>query len=385
MNAMNPQVRPGSEMLYVTERSCVKSGIQITVYPQESGSAEEVSAALCPVVVRQEFLYIHRVDLNLHEQHQSCIPSIQNSDPCTCENKTGKTTLYAAGASVALHAHLASSLVLNQNTGPSNSARPPSTSLTRSRARLAPSRPHRRELLPASALQEPHPSAPTRLRRIPQPTLVRLKVGLRPTPTPPRAFDQKGSSRATRTCQPSRWPVRGERTSRRARTPARGVAGRMAFLDYAGSAGSYAFSAGTSRALGARLALVRPGDPCATRQRTDPPRLRSATAFVFRPDASSSRVPAGLSKSTRRQGAILSNAGSSSSSSSSDSSSPTSSPPTDDDSSSFSAEGKPEGEIMCDSINQEEDLYRILGITKLAKVEDVRRAFLGRSRVCHPE
>lgn len=87
MNAMNTQVRPGSEMLYVTERSCVKSGIQITVYPQESGSAEEVSAALCPVVVRQEFLYIHRVDLNLHEQHQSCIPSIQSSDPCTCENK----------------------------------------------------------------------------------------------------------------------------------------------------------------------------------------------------------------------------------------------------------------------------------------------------------
>ena len=48
-------------------------------------------------------------------------------------------------------------------------------------------------------------------------------------------------------------------------------------------------------------------------------------------------------------------------------------------------ETKSEGEEMVDAILVEEDLYRILGITRKAKGEEVRRAFLGRSRICHPE
>ncbi|KAM0790910.1 hypothetical protein ACM66B_004217 [Microbotryomycetes sp. NB124-2] len=36
-------------------------------------------------------------------------------------------------------------------------------------------------------------------------------------------------------------------------------------------------------------------------------------------------------------------------------------------------------------INETEDLYKILGVNKKAKTEDIRRAFLGRSRICHPD
>jgi curved DNA-binding protein CbpA len=40
---------------------------------------------------------------------------------------------------------------------------------------------------------------------------------------------------------------------------------------------------------------------------------------------------------------------------------------------------------LVDRINNEEDLYRILGVARKAKTEEIRRAFLGRSRLCHPE
>ncbi|KAM0750818.1 DnaJ-domain-containing protein [Meredithblackwellia eburnea MCA 4105] len=50
-----------------------------------------------------------------------------------------------------------------------------------------------------------------------------------------------------------------------------------------------------------------------------------------------------------------------------------------------SSSGKSEGEEMCDTINEEEDLYRILGVPRKSKVEEIRRAFLSRSRVCHPD
>ncbi|KAK4047332.1 hypothetical protein OIV83_005510 [Microbotryomycetes sp. JL201] len=36
-------------------------------------------------------------------------------------------------------------------------------------------------------------------------------------------------------------------------------------------------------------------------------------------------------------------------------------------------------------INETEDLYQILGVNKKAKSEEIRRAFLGRSRICHPD
>lgn len=40
---------------------------------------------------------------------------------------------------------------------------------------------------------------------------------------------------------------------------------------------------------------------------------------------------------------------------------------------------------MVDEMNLEEDLYKILGVHRRAKTEEVRRAFLNRSRICHPE
>lgn len=38
-----------------------------------------------------------------------------------------------------------------------------------------------------------------------------------------------------------------------------------------------------------------------------------------------------------------------------------------------------------DAILGEEDLYKILGVRKTAKNEEIRRGFLNRSRTCHPE
>ncbi|GAA5930284.1 uncharacterized protein JCM15063_004764 [Sporobolomyces koalae] len=44
-----------------------------------------------------------------------------------------------------------------------------------------------------------------------------------------------------------------------------------------------------------------------------------------------------------------------------------------------------EGEELVDSINQTEELYAILGVGKRAKQEEIRRGFLSRSRICHPD
>lgn len=40
---------------------------------------------------------------------------------------------------------------------------------------------------------------------------------------------------------------------------------------------------------------------------------------------------------------------------------------------------------MVDAINDERDLYRVLGLTRGAKTEEIRRAYIARSRICHPE
>ncbi|KAK0553550.1 hypothetical protein OC846_002471 [Tilletia horrida] len=40
---------------------------------------------------------------------------------------------------------------------------------------------------------------------------------------------------------------------------------------------------------------------------------------------------------------------------------------------------------VIDSIIAEQDLYKVLGIRKNAKADEIRRAFLNRSRVCHPD
>ncbi|GAA5889997.1 hypothetical protein JCM6882_009193 [Rhodosporidiobolus microsporus] len=44
-----------------------------------------------------------------------------------------------------------------------------------------------------------------------------------------------------------------------------------------------------------------------------------------------------------------------------------------------------EAEDLVDVVNEEEDLYAILGVGRRAKTEEIRRAFLGRSRVIHPD
>jgi hypothetical protein len=40
---------------------------------------------------------------------------------------------------------------------------------------------------------------------------------------------------------------------------------------------------------------------------------------------------------------------------------------------------------VIDSIVEKEDLYEVLGVKRTAKAEEIRRGFLNRSRVCHPE
>jgi hypothetical protein len=40
---------------------------------------------------------------------------------------------------------------------------------------------------------------------------------------------------------------------------------------------------------------------------------------------------------------------------------------------------------IVDAIVQEEDLYKVLGVSRKAKADEIRRGFLARSRVCHPE
>lgn len=49
--------------------------------------------------------------------------------------------------------------------------------------------------------------------------------------------------------------------------------------------------------------------------------------------------------------------------------------------------GMPRGEAeeLVDQINMEENLYRILGVKRRADAEEIRRAFLNRSKLIHPE
>ncbi len=43
------------------------------------------------------------------------------------------------------------------------------------------------------------------------------------------------------------------------------------------------------------------------------------------------------------------------------------------------------GELMCDAICERDELYAILGLQNKANPDEIRRAFLSRSRLCHPE
>ncbi|GAA99971.1 uncharacterized protein L969DRAFT_19559 [Mixia osmundae IAM 14324] len=44
-----------------------------------------------------------------------------------------------------------------------------------------------------------------------------------------------------------------------------------------------------------------------------------------------------------------------------------------------------EAHDLVDAINKEHDLYRVLGVAKRAKPDEFRRAYIGRSRICHPD
>ncbi|KDE04367.1 hypothetical protein MVLG_05159 [Microbotryum lychnidis-dioicae p1A1 Lamole] len=46
---------------------------------------------------------------------------------------------------------------------------------------------------------------------------------------------------------------------------------------------------------------------------------------------------------------------------------------------------KREGQNLVDCINLEDNLYRILGVARKSKTEEIRRAFLSKSRLCHPD
>ncbi|GAA5841822.1 hypothetical protein JCM3766R1_005581 [Sporobolomyces carnicolor] len=48
-------------------------------------------------------------------------------------------------------------------------------------------------------------------------------------------------------------------------------------------------------------------------------------------------------------------------------------------------EQRGEAEDLVDRINKTDELYEILGVGKRAKSEEIRRGFLGRSRICHPD
>lgn len=41
---------------------------------------------------------------------------------------------------------------------------------------------------------------------------------------------------------------------------------------------------------------------------------------------------------------------------------------------------------LVDEVNREPDLYRVLGLSqRTSKVDEIRRAYIARSRICHPE
>lgn len=148
----------------------------------------------------------------------------------------------------------------------------------------------------------------------------------------------------------------------------------MVLLAYASSASSYAFSTGSLSSQSLKRSIHELNNAL-----TSSPSLQStASSYVFRPDASTSSPlpPTSTSIQPLKQGHART----------------PSTLPSPGPTSTFNWNGNAtggsanrEGEEMCDLINLEEDLYKILGVGKKAKQEEIRRAFLGRSRVCHPE
>ncbi|BGP41317.1 hypothetical protein JCM10449v2_005294 [Rhodotorula kratochvilovae] len=134
----------------------------------------------------------------------------------------------------------------------------------------------------------------------------------------------------------------------------------------------------------------------------------AASSYVFRTDASTSTAPPlpnGTSLTSHKSGSPPSSASSRRLSirrSPSQSRLPSASPPYlngifSPSSSSTAVNGaipesdegdrppRGEAEDLVDELNREDELYTILGVGKRAKTEEIRRAFLARSRIIHPD
>ncbi|GAA6043376.1 hypothetical protein JCM8097_005290 [Rhodosporidiobolus ruineniae] len=176
----------------------------------------------------------------------------------------------------------------------------------------------------------------------------------------------------------------------------------MVLLGYASTAasaaGSYAFSAASSYVF-RQDASTSTGPPNSTRTGDGAP--SSPTSSSSSSSASSSSSPSPPSTPSRRLSVRKSEPGGgprhrlpssrppsfyapSSASSSSSSSASTSPSPSAFDTA-FPPPPRGEAEDLVDVLNEEEDLYRILGVGRRAKTEEIRRAFLARSRVIHPD
>lgn len=187
----------------------------------------------------------------------------------------------------------------------------------------------------------------------------------------------------------------------------------MVLLGYAQgvatTAGSYAFSAG---ALSHPNLASRPSLLSRLRERRASPAWTltftrsAASSYMFRSDASTSSAtargasPSSNSKSASTQPSPPSSPASRRLSlrrSPSQSRLPSASHPYLNGTASSSAnraipetdesDRPPRGEAedLVDELNCEDELYAILGVAKRAKTEEIRRAFLARSRVIHPE
>ncbi|GJN90163.1 hypothetical protein Rhopal_003162-T1 [Rhodotorula paludigena] len=123
----------------------------------------------------------------------------------------------------------------------------------------------------------------------------------------------------------------------------------------------------------------------------------TASSYVFRPDASTSAVRAdsqldsststSSSKASSRRLSIRRSPSQSRLPSAHTGSGPISGghSPSSGASSIAEQDERGEAEDLVDELNMQEDLYVILGVDRRAKTEEIRRAFLARSRVIHPD
>ncbi|GAA5922698.1 hypothetical protein JCM3775_006104 [Rhodotorula graminis] len=158
----------------------------------------------------------------------------------------------------------------------------------------------------------------------------------------------------------------------------------MVLLGYAQgvatTAGSYAFSAASAYVF--RSDASTSSAPPRSTGASSPSRSTSSTSPSSPSFAASRRLSVRRSPSqSRLPSAAHPYLNGTASSSSSSSSSSRAIPETDE------VERPPRGEAedLVDEVNCEDELYAILGVARRAKTEEIRRAFLARSRVIHPD